>query len=556
MFPSPHSSFAALGASPLLCESQYQRLTEETRDGGVFTRKQRYLGAFEQILHSADGTDTDWDLKYTKIYIGGYGVYTYDHRAPSTATTPITRHWFHSDHLGSLIGITDSTGTLVEEYAYDAWGNRLDPTDWAGDPTSFNTDLTDRGFTSHEMMDAVGLVNMNGRIYDPALGRFLSADPYVQFPENFQNYNRYTYVNNNPVSFNDPSGHYLSILTGIIGGVAGWGATTLIVAVSVAAAVQTFVRGGSLTEALKAGIFTALAAWVGGEIGSIFDGTKEFIIAASKGTVNWGVEIARAAAHGITQGGFAELQGGDFGSYFLSSFTGSISGSAMLTGAGQKYFGSVRNPEKIAHRTIASAIVGGTTSELSGGKFSNGALTAAVVHLFNAEEILVDEEVTIGQLQDATTGETWEQIQIRRARTSWQRIKTIEQRFPQAELIPDKGTFLQTIELEVKVLSFGLLGHLKGVRTRDLYGFYKSEFVREYGFYMNPKTGNYLTILELEYYERTLIGTKIRVNSLHRPDYNHALKLPPHGGTHQFALKPEHIPGYSYKYGHRYFNQL
>ena len=248
-----------------------QRLTEETRDGGVYTKKQRYLGAFEQILHSADGTDTDWDLKYTKIYVDGYGVYTYDHRASSTATTPITRHWFHSDHLGSIIGITDSTGTLVEEYAYDAWGNRLDPTDWAGDPTSFNTDLTDRGFTGHEMMDAVGLVNMNGRIYDPALGRFLSADPYVQFPENFQNYNRYTYVNNNPVSFNDPSGHFISILIGIIGGVSGWGATTLIVAVSIAAAVQTYAQGGSLGEALKAGIITALAAWVGGEVGNIFD---------------------------------------------------------------------------------------------------------------------------------------------------------------------------------------------------------------------------------------------------------------------------------------------
>ena len=318
-----------------------QRLTEETREGGVFTRKQRYLGPFEQILHSADGADTDWDLKYTKIYVGGYGVYTYDHRAPSSVTTPITRHWFHSDHLGSIIGITDSLGALVEEYAYDAWGKRLDPTDWAGDPTTVNTDLTDRGFTGHEMMDAVGLVNMNGRIYDPGLGRFLSADPYVQFPENFQNYNRYTYVNNNPVSFNDPSGHFIPILVGIIGGVAGWGATTLIVAVSVAAAVQSFVRGGSLTDALKAGIFTALAAWVGGEIAGIFDGTKEFIIAASEGTVNWGVEIARAAAHGITQGGFAEFQGGDFGSSFLSAFAGSISGSAMLTGAGQKSFGSV-----------------------------------------------------------------------------------------------------------------------------------------------------------------------------------------------------------------------
>ena len=374
-----------------------RRLTEETREGGVFTKKQRYLGAFEQILHSADGTDRDWDLKYTKIYIHGYGVYTYDHRAPATAATPITRHWFHGDHLGSIIGITDSTGALVEEYAYDAWGKRLDPTDWAGDPTSVDTELTDRGFTGHEMMDAVGLVNMNGRVYDPTLGRFLSADPYVQFPENFQNYNRYTYVNNNPVSFTDPSGHFLQFLVGVIGGVAGWGAPTLIVAVSVAAVVQTYVQGGSSGDALKAGIFTALAAWVGGEVGNIFDAkySDGIIEAVASGDVNWGIELARAMGHGITQGGFAEIQGGDFASSFYSAFAGSVAGSAMWTAKGQDYFGLPGSEQQIAQRTVVAAIVGGTTSELSGGKFANGAVTAAIVHLFNQEDILNNEEPLI-----------------------------------------------------------------------------------------------------------------------------------------------------------------
>ena len=49
-------------------------------------------------------------------------------------------------------------------------------------------------------------VHMNGRVYDPDLGRFISADPTVQYPMNSQNYNRYYYVNNNPLSFTDPSG--------------------------------------------------------------------------------------------------------------------------------------------------------------------------------------------------------------------------------------------------------------------------------------------------------------------------------------------------------------
>jgi len=62
------------------------------------------------------------------------------------------------------------------------------------------------GFTGHEMLDNVALIHMNGRIYDPAIGRFLSADPFVTSPYDSQGFNRYTYVNNNPLSLADPSG--------------------------------------------------------------------------------------------------------------------------------------------------------------------------------------------------------------------------------------------------------------------------------------------------------------------------------------------------------------
>lgn len=53
---------------------------------------------------------------------------------------------------------------------------------------------------------------MNGRIYDPLLGRFLSADTVVQFPGNLQSFNRYSYVHNNPLTYTDPSGHFLPFL--------------------------------------------------------------------------------------------------------------------------------------------------------------------------------------------------------------------------------------------------------------------------------------------------------------------------------------------------------
>ena len=86
-------------------------------------------------------------------------------------------------------------------------------------------------------------------------------------------------------------------------------------------------------------------------------------------------------------GGFAELQGGDFGSSFLSGFTGSIAGSMITAKSGDESFFGAKNEggKYLARRTVAAAVVGGTTSEIAGGKFANGAATAAMVHLLNHE---------------------------------------------------------------------------------------------------------------------------------------------------------------------------
>ena len=100
--------------------------------------------------------------------------------------------------------------------------------------------------------------------------------------------------------------------------------------------------------------------------------------------------------HGIVQGGFAELQGGDFGSSFLSGFTGSIAGSMITAKSGDESFFGAKNDggKYLARRTVAAAVVGGTTSEIAGGKFANGAATAAMVHLLNHEGAhLVSREV-------------------------------------------------------------------------------------------------------------------------------------------------------------------
>jgi RHS repeat-associated protein len=75
-----------------------------------------------------------------------------------------------------------------------------------------------RGFTGHEHLKWFGLINMNGRMYDASLCRFLSPDPYVQMPDNSQNFNRYSYCLNNPLVYTDPSGEFFigTIFTGVV----------------------------------------------------------------------------------------------------------------------------------------------------------------------------------------------------------------------------------------------------------------------------------------------------------------------------------------------------
>jgi RHS repeat-associated protein len=98
----------------------------------------------------------------------------------------------------------------VQEYSYDAYGRRRDKDDWSytltGEPALF----ADRGYTGHEHLDPFGLINMNGRLYDPLVGRFLSPDNYVQAPDYTQSFNRYGYCWNNPLRYTDPSGDFLT----------------------------------------------------------------------------------------------------------------------------------------------------------------------------------------------------------------------------------------------------------------------------------------------------------------------------------------------------------
>ena len=103
--------------------------------------------------------------------------------------------------------VTNDSGSVVQSLAFDAWGLRRDATDWSALGSPFaGTHETERGYTGHEHLDTVGLIHMNGRVQDPILGRFISADPLIQAPYSTQSHNRYSYVWNNPASLVNPSG--------------------------------------------------------------------------------------------------------------------------------------------------------------------------------------------------------------------------------------------------------------------------------------------------------------------------------------------------------------
>lgn len=137
-------------------------LYEETHVSGVVSQKS-YVGDFAQHIKTA----SDERIEY-----------------------------IHRDHLGSVRAITDSSGILMTKLEYTPFGEVI------GDLSN-----TTRGFTDHEHLTESGLIHMNGRVYDPLIGRFLSPDVVVQNPMLSQSYNRYSYTLNNPLNLTDPSGY-------------------------------------------------------------------------------------------------------------------------------------------------------------------------------------------------------------------------------------------------------------------------------------------------------------------------------------------------------------
>ncbi|MDZ4077077.1 FG-GAP-like repeat-containing protein [Hydrocarboniphaga sp.] len=295
--------------------------------------------------------------------------------------------YLHKDHLGSVDVVTNTSGQVLEQLSYDAfgkrrsssWQNALNPT-----PTNF---LSVKGFTGHEMLDEVGLIHMNGRVYDPLIGRFISADPTLTNPLSTQGYNRYAYTENQFLNATDPSGY--SWLGKKLKKIGNWiddnWRTLAAVAIAIAApytisyfglqgvaayatAAAFGFAGGMVASGgdLRAGLLGAVSA-------AAFYGIGQSPIGKNASWGKWGTLMAKGLAHGAVGGISTEIQGGNFAKGFLSTGTAAFLAPGIDLAADGNF----------AIGVIASAIVGGTVSEIGGGKFSNGAITSAFSYALN-----------------------------------------------------------------------------------------------------------------------------------------------------------------------------
>ncbi|KKO49554.1 hypothetical protein VT06_04945 [Arsukibacterium sp. MJ3] len=259
------------------------------------------------------------------------------------------------------------------------------------------------------MINDFDVIHMGGRTYNPILGRFMQADPFIQAPGNLQNYNRYSYVLNNPMSYTDPSGYFFKKLNKMFGKLAPFVGLLALAIPGVGpwamanwyqAAAFGFMSGGVATGNLRGAIVGAISGAAFQQIGSHFKSLSNANLAqvdrvANDGfgalagmmgdnlhsfgglSLSAGQVAGQIASHAAAGGIVSVVSGGKFGHGFFSAGVTKGAGGAFLPG------GSNLSGGQIAYGTVVSAVIGGTASELAGGKFSNGARTATFQYLFN-----------------------------------------------------------------------------------------------------------------------------------------------------------------------------
>jgi RHS repeat-associated protein len=376
-----------------------------------------YLNAGGVLVEKITGTSgsVTWN---NYLFVAGKMVGMRVERSSGEVDT----RYFHRDHLGSVAILTDDAGNVVERLSYDAWGKRRQP-NGQDDPAGALASQTTRGFTGHEQLDDVGLIHMNGRVYDPLLGRFGTPDPMTESPFSTQGWNRYSYVGNSPLNFSDPSGYcfagcfwqkpfkalgkllnkfpiigdILKIAAVGVCQIVTFGGCTVIMPI-IASAFVAGVRSGSLGQALRAGLMataSAAAFYGAGELTGAVDGA----IAGAGG----GYSITPgSAAHVFNIAGHAAV------GCLMATASGGKCGPGALSGAVSAFAGPMLGKLNSQGKLIANSVIGGLASIAGGGKFGNGAVTAAFRYLYN--DLLHERELWAETTSKEREGNPWDRL--------------------------------------------------------------------------------------------------------------------------------------------------
>ena len=315
-------------------------------------------------------------------------------KSNSAAKTDV---YFHKDHLGSITTITNNIGAILEQNSFDAFGKRRNAN--GSDATTPINSLTRRGFTEHEMLPEVNMIHMNGRVYEPTLGRFLSADPNVQFVGFSQSYNRYSYVMNNPLSLTDPSGFSLIDPFGIFDSGKVENVIQAIIDPSpkhAFAVIRDRPDGGAHDRFIQShdwarAIGIAAAGFFGGPFAvAAISGYETYLAGGSNGDILKSAAISYVTSEAFTAvGDISSSVGGAAGNAIkiaghaaIGCASAAASGGDCGQGALATGFGAAATVASNGNFAI-TVIAGGIGAELGGGKFANGALSASMGYIFN-----------------------------------------------------------------------------------------------------------------------------------------------------------------------------
>ena len=288
-----------------------QRCKTTYTQNGILQHTRYYLGNYEEEINPIHDTTQ-------KIhYLPGNSILIIDSEGKETL------YYGYADYQGSLVALATPTSVVRNgKFAYDPWGRRRNPDNWAENDNR-TTWLVNRGYTGHEHLDAFGIINMNGRVYDPLTASFFSPDPYVQAPDNWMSFNRYSYCLNNPLIYTDPNGEFWwYVVAGIIGG------TINVVTHWDEVSSGGFLTGlgyfgvGALSSVAGCAVGTAVAGIVGttgilgGATVGFFSGFASGFVAGGGNALMAGDSFMEGAFNGAAAGSFSGLlSGGIFGGW-------------------------------------------------------------------------------------------------------------------------------------------------------------------------------------------------------------------------------------------------